>query len=703
MVNWDSKALTAVSDEEVLYKEVQSKLYYVRYQIEGSEGEYITIATTRPETILGDTAVCVHPDDERYKHLKGRRVLVPLLNRSVPLIADEYVDPAFGTGALKITPAHDINDYQLGIKYKLDTINIFNDDGSLNESAGLLVGMDRFQAREAIIPLLEAGDHLVKVEDYVNKIGYSERTQEVIEPKLSVQWFCNMQALAAPALEVVMKEEVRFFPDKLKNTYAHWMGNVKDWCISRQLWWGHRIPAYYLPNQEVVVAATQEEAYRIALEKYPELNLRISDLIQEEDVLDTWFSSWLWPITVFDGIRRPDNEDIQYYYPTSVLITAPDIIFFWVARMIMAGMEWRGEIPFRDVYFTGMVRDKLRRKMSKSLGNSPDPIELMDTYGTDGVRMGMLLSSPAGNDLMFDESLCEQGRNFNNKIWNALRLIKGWKVDDKQAMLPHARIAVDWFDARFNQVLAEIEDDFLKYRLSDALMSMYKLIWDDFCAYFLEIIKPPYQQAIDAETYQAACANLGRLMQVLHPFMPFITEEVWHALYGEEKGDIIVSSMPQAQTYDINIIDTFTFSIEVVEQIRRLRTENNIAPKQPLELYILYHDKEDVFKEVISKLCNMSAVYETNSKREDALSFVVHKLEFFIPFSNTNINVEEETAKLQEEINYLQGFLTSVEKKLSNPSFVQNAPEKVVDVERKKQNDARQKLSLLQEKIERLK
>ena len=704
MVNWDPKALTAVSDEEVVYKEVQSKLYYVRYQIEGSEGEYITIATTRPETILGDTAVCVHPDDERYQHLKGRRVLVPLLNRSVPLIADEYVDPVFGTGALKITPAHDINDYQLGIKYKLDTINIFNDDGSLNESAGLLVGMDRFQAREAIIPLLEAGGYLVKVEDYVNKIGYSERTQEVIEPKLSVQWFCDMQSLAAPALEVVMKEEVRFFPDKLKNTYAHWMENVKDWCISRQLWWGHRIPAYYLPNQEVVVAATQEEAYHIAMEKYPELKLRISDLRQDEDVLDTWFSSWLWPITVFDGMRYPDNEDIRYYYPTSVLITAPDIIFFWVARMIMAGMEWRGEIPFRDVYFTGMVRDKLRRKMSKSLGNSPDPIDLMDTYGTDGVRMGMLLSSPAGNDLMFDESLCEQGRNFNNKIWNALRLIKGWKVDDKQAAPAHARIAVDWFDARFNQVLAEIDDAFLKYRLSDALMSMYKLIWDDFCAYFLEIVKPPYQQAIDTETYQAACTNLGRLMQVLHPFMPFITEEVWHALYGEEKEDIIVSSMPQAQAYDIKIIQTFAFSIEVVEQIRRLRTENNIAPKQRLDLFILYHDKEDVFKEVICKLCNLSAVYETNSKREDALSFVVHKQEFFIPFSNAiNINVEEEKAKLQEEINYLQGFLTSVEKKLSNPSFVQNAPEKVVDVERKKQNDARQKLSLLQEKIERLK
>ena len=582
MVNWDPKALTAVSDEEVIYKEVQSHLYYLRYRVEGSEQDYISIATTRPETLLGDTAVCVHPDDPRYQHFLGRRVIVPLVNRSVPVIADTYVDRDFGTGALKITPAHDINDYQLGIKYKLESINIFNDDGTLNEFAGLLVGMDRFEARKAILPLLEEAQLLIKVENYVHKVGYSERTQEVIEPKLSRQWFCDMAALARPALEVVMNDEVRFFPDKFKNTYAHWVENVKDWCISRQLWWGHRIPAYYLPNQEVVVAASQEEAYHLARERFPELDIRISDLQQEEDVLDTWFSSWLWPITVFDGMRYPDNDDIRYYYPTSVLITAPDIIFFWVARMIMAGMEWRGEIPFRDVYFTGMVRDHLGRKMSKSLGNSPDPIALMDTYGTDGIRMGMLLSAPAGNDLMFDESLCEQGRNFNNKIWNALRLIKGWKVDDKLSIPAHANIAVEWFDARFNQVLAEIDDAFQKYRLSDALMSVYKLIWDDFCACFLEIVKPPYQQAVDAVTYQAACTNLGRLMQVLHPFMPFITEEVWHLLYGEEKGDIIVSSMPQVLTFDTSIIDTFDFSMEVVEQIRRIRTEKNIAQKHSL-------------------------------------------------------------------------------------------------------------------------
>ncbi len=697
MVNWDPKALTAVSDEEVIYKEVQSHLYYLRYRVEGSEQDYISIATTRPETLLGDTAVCVHPDDPRYQHFLGRRVIVPLVNRSVPVIADTYVDRDFGTGALKITPAHDINDYQLGIKYKLESINIFNDDGTLNEFAGLLVGMDRFEARKAILPLLEEAQLLIKVENYVHKVGYSERTQEVIEPKLSRQWFCDMAALARPALEVVMNDEVRFFPDKFKNTYAHWVENVKDWCISRQLWWGHRIPAYYLPNQEVVVAASQEEAYHLARERFPELDIRISDLQQEEDVLDTWFSSWLWPITVFDGMRYPDNDDIRYYYPTSVLITAPDIIFFWVARMIMAGMEWRGEIPFRDVYFTGMVRDHLGRKMSKSLGNSPDPIALMDTYGTDGIRMGMLLSAPAGNDLMFDESLCEQGRNFNNKIWNALRLIKGWKVDDKLSIPAHANIAVEWFDARFNQVLAEIDDAFQKYRLSDALMSVYKLIWDDFCACFLEIVKPPYQQAVDAVTYQAACTNLGRLMQVLHPFMPFITEEVWHLLYGEEKGDIIVSSMPQVLTFDASIIETFVFSMEVVEQIRRIRTEKNIAQKHSLELYLSPRQQQAMFEEVVIKLCNLSKIQRVDTKPTATLSFMLHTQEFFIPFGET-LDVEEEKRKLQEEMQYLEGFLDKVEKKLSNQAFVENAPEKVVEIERKKQNDARQKLSLLQQK-----
>ena len=499
MVNWDPRALTAISDEEVIYREVNSKLYYVRYKIEGTEDEYITIATTRPETILGDSAVCMHPDDERYKHLKGKRVIVPLVNRSVPLIYDEYVERDFGTGALKVTPAHDINDYYLGIKYKLETINIFNDDGTLNENAQILVGVDRFKAREAIIPMLEEAGNMVRIEDYVNKIGCSERTNEVIEPKLSLQWFCDMASMSKPALEVVQDNTIKFYPEKFKNTYSHWMENVKDWCISRQLWWGHRIPAYYLPNQEFVVAKTIEEAFELAKEKYPELNLKISDLKQDEDVMDTWFSSWLWPISVFDGIRNPDNEDIKYYYPTAVLTTAPDIIFFWVARMIMAGVEYRNTIPFKDVYYTGTVRDKLRRKMSKSLGNSPDPIELMEKYGADGVRLGMLLSSPAGNDLLFDEALCEQGRNFCNKVWNAFRLVKGWEIAEKEAQPEHSAIAIHCFNNRMNLVVNQINNDFEKYRLSDALMAVYKLIWDDFCSYFLEVVKPPYQKPIDAK------------------------------------------------------------------------------------------------------------------------------------------------------------------------------------------------------------
>ena len=497
MVNWDPKALTAVSDEEVVYQEVQSKLYYVRYKIEETDNEYITIATTRPETILGDVAVCVHPEDERFVHLKGKRCLVPLLNRSVPIIFDEYVDREFGTGALKITPAHDINDYHIGNKYKLPSINIFNDNGTLNENAEILIDVDRFEARKQIIPLLEKAGNIVKVEDYDNKVGFSERTHEIIEPKLSLQWFCKMDLLAKPALEVVMNDTIRFFPEKFKNTYSHWMENIKDWCISRQLWWGHRIPAYYLPNNEYVVAKNEILALKKAKEKYPELDLQLSDLKQDEDVVDTWFSSWLWPISVFDGIRDSDNRDINYYYPTTVLVTAPEIIFFWVARMIMAGLEWQKAIPFKDVYFTGIVRDKLRRKMSKSLGNSPDPIELIEKYGADGVRVGMLFSSPAGNDLMFDEQLCEQGRNFSNKIWNAFRLIKGWEIDPNITQPLHITVAVKWFKNRMNEVARQIDDDFSKYRLSEALITIYKLIWDDFCSCFLEIIKPPYQKPAD--------------------------------------------------------------------------------------------------------------------------------------------------------------------------------------------------------------
>ena len=702
MVNWDPKALTAVSDEEVIYREIQSKLYYVRYQIEGCENEYITIATTRPETILGDTAVCVHPEDERYSHLKGKRVIIPLVNRSVPLIFDEYVDKEFGTGALKITPAHDINDYNLGIKHQLESINIFNDNGTLNESAQLLVGEERFQARKNIIPLLEEAGNLVKIEDYVNKVGFSERTDEVIEPKLSQQWFCNMDDMAKPALEVVMNNDIQFFPDKIKNTYAHWMENVKDWCISRQLWWGHRIPAYYLPNNEIIVAKTKEEALAMAQEKFPSQSFGLDDLQQDEDVLDTWFSSWLWPISVFDGIRHPDNKDINYYYSTSTLITATDIIFFWVARMIMAGLEYKQDIPFQTVYFTGMVRDKLRRKMSKSLGNSPDPIELMETYGADGVRMGMLLASPAGNDLMFDESLCEQGRNFNNKIWNALRLIKGWKIDENIPTPQAAKTAGLWMNERLNQVIREIEDDFSKYRLSEALMEIYKCIWDDFCSTYLEAIKPAYQQAIDKHSYQTACDLFAKLMQLLHPFMPFITEEVWHVLHGDTKGDIIVSSMPKAdKETDKNILAVFEFSLEITEQVRRIRSEKNIPQKNVLDLFVLKHDKEEFYPEIITKLCNVSAIQTVEEKMDKSLTFVVHQQEFFIPFAE-HVNVEEEVAKLKEEITYTKGFLMGVKKKLSNEQFVNNAPTKVVEMERKKQSDAEQKIQLLEEKLKSL-
>ena len=702
MVNWDPKALTAVSDEEVVYREVQSKLYYVRYQIEGAENEYVTIATTRPETILGDTAVCMHPDDERYKHLRGKRVLVPLVNRSVPLIFDEYVEKEFGTGALKITPAHDINDYQLGIKYKLESINIFNDNGTLNEAAQLLVGMDRFNAREAIIPLLEAAGNLVKVEDYVNKIGYSERTNEVIEPKLSQQWFCNMAALAKPALDAVLNDDVQFFPEKFKNTYSHWMENVKDWCISRQLWWGHRIPAYYLPNNDFVVAKSKEEAFAVAQEKYPSLLFKIEDLKQDEDVLDTWFSSWLWPMSVFDGVRHPDNKDINYYFPTATLITASDIIFFWVARMIMASIEYKQNIPFKSVYFTGMVRDKLRRKMSKSLGNSPDPIQLMETYGADGVRMGMLLCSPAGNDLMFDEALCEQGRNFNNKIWNALRLIQGWTTDKNLTIPEASNIAGIWMNERLNQVINEIDDDFTKYRLSEALMRIYKCIWDDFCSTYLEIIKPAYQQAIDAITYQTTCNIFGRLMQVLHPFMPFITEEIWHILYGETKGDVMVSAMPEGKKINDEIISIFAFTLDIAEQVRRIRSEKNIPQKNTLELYVLQHDNELFHAKVIAKLCNLSEIKFITGKIDKSLTFMVHKQEFFIPFAE-NMNMEEEIAKLNEELVYNQGFLNSVKKKLCNEQFVNNAPSHIVEMERKKLADAEEKIHLLEEKLKMLK
>ncbi len=705
MVNWDPKALTAVSDEEVVFKELQSKLYYVRYQIEGEPGEYVTIATTRPETILGDTAICMHPEDERYAKYKGKRAIVPVVNRSVPLIYDEYVDREFGTGALKITPAHDINDYNLGIKHHLETINIFNDNGTLNEQAGYLVGLDRFEARKAIIPLLKEAGSLVKIEDYVNKVGFSERTNEVVEPKLSMQWFCKMDELAKPALDAVMKNEIRFFPDKFKNTYAHWMENIKDWCISRQLWWGHRIPAYYLPNHEMVVAHNLGKALSLAQQRFPELNLSKEDLKQDEDVMDTWFSSWLWPLSVFDGIRHPDNPEINYYYPTATLITAPDIIFFWVARMIMAGLEWRGMIPFKDVYFTGTVRDKLRRKMSKSLGNSPDPILLIEKYGADGVRFGMLHSSPAGNDLLFDESLCEQGRNFSNKIWNAFRLVMGWNIDETLPQPAHSAVAVKWMKERINEVIADMEEDFKIYKLSEALISVYKLIWDDFCSCLLEIVKPGYQQPVDRKTFDDLVDLFETLMTILHPFMPFITEELWHSMRQREEGTSVMTEvMPVPTPLDRPLLDRFAHVRSVVESIRHIRSEKNIAVKNTLSLRV--HGSKsgdgDSTDAVICKLANVDKIeYIPEDMEISCVSFIVQNIKYSVPVEGL-VSAAEELKKLQADLRYAEGFLQGVMKKLSNERFVQSAPANVVENERKKQADAEQRIRILKDQIAKL-
>ena len=706
MVNWDPKALTAVSDEEVIYKELQSKLYYVRYQIEGEENEYITIATTRPETILGDTAICMHPDDERYAKYKGKRAIVPIVNRSIPLIYDEYVEREFGTGALKITPAHDINDYNLGIKHHLETINIFNDNGTLNENAQFLVGMDRFEARKAIVPMLEEAGNLVKIEDYTNKVGFSERTNEVIEPKLSLQWFCKMGDLAKPALDAVMNGDITFHPEKFKNTYAHWMENIKDWCISRQLWWGHRIPAWYLPNHEFVVAHNVDEALNIARQKFPELNLSVNDLKQDEDVMDTWFSSWLWPLSVFDGIRHPDNPEINYYYPTAVLITAPDIIFFWVARMIMAGLEWRGSIPFKDVYFTGTVRDKLHRKMSKQLGNSPDPIMLMEKYGADGVRFGMLLSSPAGNDLLFDESLCEQGRNFSNKLWNAFRLVRGWEIDDKLPQPLHTETAVKWIRERMTEVLTLVQSNVKRYRISEALMDIYKLVWDDFCSCFLEVVKPGYQQPVDGKTYREIIDIFETLMQILHPFMPFITEELWHTMRERgEKESIMMTRMPEvAADVDQKVLDDFAIARKVIEQVRRIRTEKNIAQKHALKLRV-YADASianPATDAVVAKLCNLESIDYVAGEEVDGATFIENNVKYSMPLTGL-VDAAEEIKKLEADLKYAEGFLQGVMKKLSNASFVNNAPQKVVDIERKKQADAEEKIRIIKEQLAKLK
>jgi valyl-tRNA synthetase len=702
MVNWDPEALTALSDEEVNHKEVNSKLYYLRYKTDGTSDEWVTIATTRPETILGDTAVCVNPNDDRFKHLEGKSVYVPLLDRLVPVIFDEYVDMEFGTGCLKITPAHDMNDYEIGIRHKLKTIDIFNDDGSMSEQAGLYIGKDRFAVRKEILKDLEAGGHLVKVEDYMNKVGYSERTDAVIEPKLSLQWFLKMADMARPALEVVMDDTVQFHPKKFKNTYRHWMENVRDWCISRQLWWGQRIPAFYLENGDFFVAESKEEALALAKKATKNEALGIDDLRQDEDVLDTWFSSWLWPISVFDGIRHPDNEDIKYYYPTNDLVTAPEILFFWVARMIMAGLEYRHEVPFKNVYLTGIVRDKQGRKMSKSLGNSPDPIELIEKYGADGVRVGMLLTSPAGNDLPFDEILCEQGRNFSNKIWNALRLVKGWDADESMPQPEASKIAVDWFGHRMNDTLKNIEDHFDKYRISDALMSVYKLVWDDFCSWYLEMIKPPYQKSIDAVTLKATIGFFEELMRILHPFMPFITEEIWHHLAERNENEcLMVAKMPSAGKADQKILTEFEFVREVIMGVRNVRKDKNIPNKDQISLFIKKNEGEKAqlaFDPVVKKLCNLSELSYTEDKVEGAVSFIIRSTEYYIPLEGS-VDVEAEIEKLESELKYTKGFLIGVDKKLSNERFVNNAPEDVVVKEKQKKADAEARIRVIEEQL----
>jgi len=698
MVNWDPQALTALSDEEVIHKEVTGKLYYLRYKIEGdTDGAYAVVATTRPETIMGDTAMCIHPDDPKNSHLKGKKVIVPLVGRAIPVIEDDYVDIEFGTGCLKVTPAHDVNDYMLGEKYNLPSIDIFNQDGTLNENGGRYVGMDRFEVRKQIEKDLEEAGLMEKMEPYTNKVGFSERTDAIIEPKLSMQWFLKMDDLARPALEAVEDGTIRFYPEKYKNTYRHWMENIKDWCISRQLWWGHRIPAYFLPQGGYVVAMTREEAFEKALGKvdYP---LVIDDLKQDEDVLDTWFSSWLWPISVFDGINHPDNKDISYYYPTNDLVTAPEIIFFWVARMIMAGYEYRKEPCFRNVYFTGIVRDKLGRKMSKSLGNSPDPIELMEKYGADGVRMGMLLTSPAGNDLPFDESMCEQGRNFNNKIWNAFRLIKGWETDESIPQPETAKIAIEWFRSKLSETIIELDDLFSKYRLSEALMLLYKLFWDEFSAWYLEMIKPAYQQPIDAETYKVTLHYFDVLMRLLHPFMPFITEELWQALYNRKTGEsIMISLQPEQKAADKILLADFEILKEIIAGIRTIRLEKNIPNKDELELQVIGQHNHQ-FDSVISKICHLSSISSIPEKQPGASGFLIGTTEYSIPLAD-KVDVEAELQKLQAELTYTEGFLQSVMKKLSNDRFVQNAKPEIVEGERKKQADAESKIALLEENI----
>ena len=701
MVNWDPAAKTALSDEEVNHKEEKSKLYYVRYKIEETDEEYVTVATTRPETILGDTAVCVNPNDDRFRHLAGKKVFVPLVNRLVPIIQDEYVDIEFGTGCLKITPAHDINDYEIGLRHNLEVIDTFNDDGTLSEKAQFLVGVDRFEARKQIIPMLEAAGNLVKIEDYNNKVGYSERTDVPIEPKLSAQWFLKMADITKPAAAAVEEDEIRFYPAKFKNLYRHWMENIKDWCISRQLWWGHRIPVYYLADGSFVVADSEEKAVELARQKSGNSLLTIHDLRQDEDVLDTWASSWLWPISVFDGINHPDNKEINYYYPTNDLVTAPEIIFFWVARMIISGYEYRGTLPFKNVYFTGIVRDKLRRKMSKSLGNSPDPLDLIAKYGADGVRVGMLLCSPAGNDILFDESLTEQGRNFSSKIWNSFRLIKGWEVDPNLPQPEHSRLGIGWFKAKLSEVIVTMDDHFDKYRLNDALMTIYNTIRDEFSGWLLEIIKPAYQQPIDAKTFGEVCELFDEVLRLLHPFMPFISEEIWQLLRERNHGDsIMISDWPKPVAGQDEICEKFELIKEAITGIRAIRKEKDIANKEQLRLFIVAGEKGFIpeYNPILIKMGNLSELDVTDKEVDGAMSFRVSTSAFYVPLGDV-VNLAEEVAKIEEELNYTIGFLESVRKKTGNERFMSSAPAHVVELERKKQTDAEEKIKMLEERL----
>ena len=716
MVNWDPKALTALSDEEVIYKEEHGKFYYLRYYVAdddmsgetGDEKEivhrdaqgrrYAVVATTRPETIMGDTAMCINPNDPKNQWLKGKKVIVPLVNRVVPVIEDEYVDTEFGTGCLKVTPAHDVNDYMLGEKHNLQSIDIFNDNGTISEAAGMYVGMDRFDVRAQIEKDLDAAGLLEKVEAYTNKVGFSERTNVPIEPKLSMQWFLKMRHFADMALPPVMNDALKFYPPKYKNTYRNWLENIKDWCISRQLWWGHRIPAYYLPQGGFVVAETPEEALGMAKAKTGNQELKMEDLRQEEDCLDTWFSSWLWPISLFNGILDPHNKEIDYYYPTSDLVTGPDIIFFWVARMIMAGYEYMGDMPFRNVYFTGIVRDKIGRKMSKSLGNSPDPLELIDKYGADGVRMGMMLAAPAGNDILFDEALCEQGRNFNNKIWNAFRLVKGWQVADMEQP-EYARLATGWFEAMLAKTAEEVNDLFGKYRLSEALMAVYKLFWDEFSSWYLEMVKPAYGQPIDRTTFDKTLGFFETLLKLLHPFMPFITEELWQHIYDRKPGEsIMTQTLGEAPAYDKALVDSFENVKEVISGVRTIRLQKNIAQKEALTLESVGESPVCAFNAVITKLCNLSEIKTVGTKPEGAAAFMVGTTEYAVPLGNL-INVEEELKKLEADLKYQEGFLQSVLKKLGNEKFVSKAPANVIEMERKKQADAETKIAALKESI----